>query len=89
MEILPDRTNIAVTEKIESTGAAEQIALLCSMRADNASRPKKKVNRAFCSELADENAWFAPIYSPEKERIDEQAEEKKGRNESWHTFETP
>jgi hypothetical protein len=54
----------------------------------NASVPKKKATRAFYSELPDEVAWFDSLYSLQKARIDEEAEEEQRKAEIWHIFET-
>jgi hypothetical protein len=60
------------------------------MRADeNASIPEKKANRTSNSELPEEDARFAPLYSLQRERNDEEDEGKPGRKETWHTFKTP
>jgi hypothetical protein len=60
------------------------------MRADqNASIPKRKATRTFYSELPDKDARFDPLYSLQKERIHDEAEqEQQGQTESWHTFRT-
>ena len=59
------------------------------MRDDeNASTPKKKASRAFYSELPDEVAWFDSLYSLQKARIEEEAEEGQRKTEIWHIFET-
>ena len=89
IKIEPDRP-IEIMEKPENTGTTERIGLSWGMRADdNASMPKKKVTSEFLSELANEDASFDPLYSPQKERTEEEAEGNQGRNESWHTFKTP
>jgi hypothetical protein len=59
------------------------------MRDDeNASTPEKRASGAFYSELPDEVAWFDPLYSLQKARIDEEAEEGQRKTEIWHIFET-
>jgi hypothetical protein len=61
------------------------------MRADqNASIPKRKATKAFYSELPDKDARFGPLYSPQRNRINDEAEqEQQGTTKSWHTFKTP
>ena len=59
------------------------------MRDDeNASPPKKKAITAFCPELPDEVAWFDSLYSLQKARIEEEAEDGRRKTELWHIFET-
>ena len=58
------------------------------MRDDeNASTPKKKASRAFYPELPDEVAWFDSLFSLQKARIEEEAEEGQRKTEIWHIFE--
>ena len=55
------------------------------MRDDeNASTPKKKASRAFYSELPDE---VDSLYSLQKARIEDEAEEGQRKTEIWHIFE--
>jgi hypothetical protein len=60
------------------------------MRADeNAAGAEKKATKSFYPELLDEDG-FDPLEAQtavsERERIDEEAEEKHGKTETWHTF---
>ena len=64
------------------------------MRADeNAAGVEKKETMAFYPELLDEDG-LEPLQKAEaafseRERIDEEAEEKCRKPESWHTFKSP
>ena len=54
---------------------------------ENASSSKGKASRAFYPELPDEVAWFDPLYSLQKARIEDEAEEGQRKTEIWHIFE--
>jgi hypothetical protein len=64
------------------------------MRADeNAAGAEKKETKAFYPKLPDEDG-LEPLQKAEtavseRERIDEEAEEKRRKPESWHTFKSP
>jgi hypothetical protein len=59
----------------------------------NAAGAEKKETKAFYPELPDEDG-LEPLQKveaavSERERIDEEAEEKRRKPESWHTFKSP
>jgi len=63
------------------------------MRADKkAAAAGKKATKAFYPELLDEDALRPPqeaeTAGSERERIDQEAEEKHSKTETWHTFMT-
>jgi len=59
------------------------------MRDDeNASSPSGKTSREFYPELSDEVPSWDSLYSLEKTRMEEEAEEGQRKTEIWHIFET-
>jgi hypothetical protein len=60
---------------------------------ENAAGAEKKKTKAFYPELPDEDR-LEPLQKVEtavskRERIDEEAEEKRRKPESWHSFKSP
>jgi hypothetical protein len=60
---------------------------------ENAAGAEKKETKAFYPEFPDEDR-LEPLQKvetavSERERIDEQAEEKRRKPESWHSFKSP
>jgi hypothetical protein len=54
---------------------------------ENASSARGKARGAFYSKLADEDAWFDPLYSLQEAQIEEETEEGRRKAEIWHIFE--
>ena len=59
------------------------------MRDDEiASSPDGKTSREFYPEFSDEVASWDSLYSLEKTRMEDEAEEGRRKTEIWHIFET-
>jgi hypothetical protein len=71
------------------TSHAGMLIMEAPMRNDeNASSPNGKTSREFYPELSDEAAFWDSLYSLEKTRMEEEAEEGRRKTEIWHIFET-
>ena len=72
------------------TSHAGMLIMEVPMRDDeNASSPSGKTSREFYPEFSDEIASWDSLYSLEKTRMEEEAEEEgRRKTEIWHIFET-
>jgi hypothetical protein len=71
------------------TSHAAMLIMEAPMRDDeDASSPNGKTSREFHPELSDDVASWDSLYSLEKTRMEEEAEEGRRKTEIWHIFET-